>query len=399
MLFLIRFIYGYVIFKISGSRPGKFASDLMGENINLWKIKSVEGEIICASSVADFKRIQDISRRKNYSCKVKIIKKHGLPFIIASNKKRVGLAVGAVLFAVIFHVLSLFVWTIDICDFDTMSQTSAKNILRRVGFYEGVYGNFQSLKRMQTEALIDFGNLSWITINADGSFGEVNATEKYEPETNDNAPRNMKAICGGQIIRADAYSGEAKISEGDGVKAGDLLISGVVYTELGGTRFVRADGIVMAKTKYHEKFAVPKTSYRINISDDFITRYSAEIFGKTVPLTMSKTPDNKISFFTENQFDFRGTKATLSLITENIYKYDIETKRNTESSSAEIFTKQLALKEIFGFQNKKIISRTIESHEEKDSFIYDVDYRCEENIAYPVVIHTPNNIEKTLDIE
>ncbi len=381
MVAIIRFLTGYVRFRISGSRPGSFVNKLIKNGINVWDIRSVGGEIVCCTSCAEYPLVQDLCRRT--SQRVHIVKKRGVPFFAERNKKRSGLAVGFACFLLIFKLLSMYIWTVDICEFDTISQTAAKDILHRVGIYEGVRGDFESLKRMQTTAMLEFGNLSWMTINADGSRGEVNATEKELPETNDTAPRNMTARADGQVIRADAYSGAVNVAAGDGVTEGDLLISGVVQTELGGVRFTRADGVVIAKTRYLERISVPKECRIAECDEQPSSRCSARLFGAVIPLTFCTAPADHVSMYSEQQASFMGERASLSLIREDIYPYKVKTVK-VDKDTAEILMKnKMLLRELFKFSDKNIVSRTTEMSENNSAYLYEVRYICEEDIAAP----------------
>ncbi len=386
MLFLLRFLSGYVCFRITGSRAGSFVNKLIRAHINVWGIRADSDGIVCCVRLRDYPTVQSMCR--DSSQRVRIKAKRGVPFFLHKNRDRSGLLVGAVLFLAVFHVLSLFVWTVDICEFNTISQTAAREILGRVGLYEGVYGELGSLKRMQTTAMLEFGNLSWMTINVDGSRGEVNATEKIPEETNDTAPRNMKAAIDGQIVRADAYCGDAFVSAGDAVVKGDLLISGVVETELGGVRIVRADGTVIARTHREEKFAIPKKRRAAEYTDTPVCRYAARLFGVVVPLTFCSAPQDRAAVWSEVSAEFGGERASVSLITENIYGRRITVK---DTDCETVFKNECLLRELFCYNDKKILNKQIAVSENDNYMIYTVDYSCEENIAKPSKILVRTN--------
>lgn len=394
MVGLFRFLYGYIVFAVSGSRPGSFVSILVRSGVNVWGIRSNSGDIICCARLADYPYVQELAKRNGR--RVRIMKKRGLPFVLQKNKKRSGLVVGALLFALIFHMLSGYVWNIDYCQLDSHSQTSVKNTLERVGFYEGVSNEFESLKRMQTTAMLEFGNLSWITLNSDGSRGEVNATEKSMPETNDTAPRNMKAKTDGMIIRIDPYSGAATVSPGDAVVKGNLLISGVVQTELGGTHFERADGIVLAETKYNERFDIPKTVRMTIFDDEPQKRYACRIFGIFFPLSADRISDNTISFVKEEKANFFGENASVSLITEYIYDFNMDDAVLDKAATEVLMQKQMLLRELFKYGGRDIKHREISLSEDNHAYHFTVSYSCEEDIAAPSPIFFLSNISSSI---
>ena len=385
---LIRFTYGYVVIRISGSRPGTFVNKLVRCGMNVWGIRSHEGDIICRIRLSDTYTVMQMSR--DSSCRVRIVKKRGLPFILYKNKRRSGLVFGAAAAALIFYLLSLSIWNINICEFDTMSRTAVLETLHRVGFYEGVRGEFESLKRMQTSALLEFGNLSWITLNADGSFGEVNATEKLMIETTDNAPANIKARCDGYILRVDPYMGVPVVSAGDGVVKGNLLISGIIETE-NDIKTVRANGAVIAQTHSTERFVIPRLM-EIKIFDDApVKRYSCRLFGVIFPLTIGEADRSSLSFIKESQASYRGERASVSLITQELYGFTNNIINVDEAAASNILYDKMLLREMFRYCDKEIIDRQIERTVNKDEYIYDIYYICVEDIAMPEKIRFSEN--------
>ena len=378
---VLSFVKGSVRFKISGSRPGAFVNRLLKKGVGVKDIRSRGGEIYATCSLGDYREVLSLAR--GTSCRVHSIKKRGIPIIIYKNKNRYGLITGLICFAIIFKVLSMYIWTIDICRFDTINQTAASDILRRVGMYEGVRGDFESLKRMQTTAMLEFGNLSWITINADGCHGEVNATEKLPPATFDDAPRNLKARSSGQIIRVDTYRGTAAAASGDGIAVGDLLISGVVENADGTAAITCADGKVTARTQYTEVFCIPKEYRTAQIAETPIARKALRVFNVTVPLTLKTTPKAIVVLRRCDRLNCEGENVSVDLITEYNYEYNITQKRNTSEQAQETMRKKLLMRELFNYSERQINSREITASESKDLYIYTVKYSCEEDIAVP----------------
>ena len=265
-----------------------------------------------------------------------------------------------------------------------MSYNHVKDVMKSVGVYEGAYGNYESLKNIQTKAMIDFDNVSWITVNVDGSCAEVNISETEEKESViDSSPCNIKAETDGQVIRVDAYSGMSAVKSGDAVVKGNLLISGVVETELGGTHLEHASGLVWARTERSERFIVEKNCGFSEYESNPSKRYSANIFNITVPLTFSHfSPErNYFNFIEENRAEFKGRSASVSLVGESVYFYDEKEIARSESLADEVFNAEMLLNELFCYGDKKIIDRAIMHSADKENYYYEVRYVCEEDIG------------------
>lgn len=393
MVRLLRLLRGYVVFVIKGSCPERFINICTYNGVNVWGVKSREGEVYCCTLAANYKIIRKLSRR--CSAKIRLKNKRGLPFVLRKNKKRVGLLIGAVCFLLIFKVLSMFVWNLDIYGMQSISECYARQVMKNVGIYEGMYGSFDSLQNIQTKAMIEFGNVSWLTVNIDGSSGEVNISESVvKGEIIDkNSPCNIKADCDAQILRVDAYEGISIVQSGDAVVKGNLLISGVMENEQGAVSLVRANGVVWAKTERTENFSFAKNSRVVSYSDVPERRYSCRIFNFVLPLT-GKTLSSGSSYFyfnDERKAEFNGKAASISLITENIYSYERSTVTIDEGTSKNMLNAEIMLKELFNYNNKKIINRTVKSSTDDKYYNYEVIYECEEDIGIQNEIITDEN--------
>ena len=391
MVFLIRFFTGYVRFAVSGSRPGRIVNELLRSGINVWGVTAHSGEITCCVSRADYPAVQELCR--GTSRRVHIKAKRGLPFIMSKHRRRSGLAVGLLCYIVIFRVLSLFIWNVEICEFDTMSRASVTETLGRVGIYEGVRSDFESLKRMQTSAMIEFGNLSWITINADGSRAEVNATEKLPAVENDDSPRNIKASIDGQIIRADVYKGTAAVRSGDAVVRGDLLISGVVENASGSVRFERAAGVVTARTRYLERFEIPKTHRAAVWRDTNEMRYSCGIFSAEIPIGFTAYGEGRIALTSRSEARFLGESTKASLTTQRLYSVEVAETQLDQAAAQSLFSAKMILRELFRYSGKKITSRSTNVYFDGGKYNFETSYTCEEDISAPSPIRIDSDID------
>ncbi|MBQ2604638.1 MAG: sporulation protein YqfD [Clostridia bacterium] len=392
---IFRFFKGYVTLKISGSMPERFVNVLTQNGVSVWGVKSIGGNVFCRTSAGNFKYIKKLVKHK--SVRVHICEKYGLPFIVNRHKNRKGLLVGGVLFLAVFNVLSLFVWNIDVYGFENMSVWRAKNVMESVGVYEGVYNKFSSLRDVQNKALIAFGDVSWITVNIDGSSGEVNISETIKQGDVQALPCNIVADCEAQIIRVDAQKGMAVVKSGDAVAKGNLLISGFVKTPLGSTVLDTAQGAVIAKTVRTQKIIIPKEYTYKSIYSDGIHRRNVRVYGLLIPLSFQSVGVNSdyLSFVDEERFVFREKKAAFSFVDEDIYYYGDKKVILTENAVSDYLNTELLLREVFEYGDKKIIGRNIKITAENDNYNCIAQYNCEEDIGVKkeIIFDTENSAE------
>ena len=382
MISVLRFLRGYIDFAISGSLPETFLNTLTESGISVWNVKSREGVIYARTLALNYRYIVGSARKKNV--RVRVIRKYGVPFFLHRNRKRIGIPIGSVCFLVIFAILSKFIWYVNIYGNENIPYSRAKSVLEELGVHEGAKAKFDSLRDLQNKALLRFGDLSWITINTEGSTAEAKMTETTK-ETTENPEKhyNITAKCGGQIIRADVEKGMPYVQSGDAVAQGSLLIGGFVQTELGSTILDTARGVILAKTEHTERISVPKRKTYRSYEDSLVTRRNAELFGLKMPLEMKSVRGDteKIGFLTESSLDFKGKTAPINLISEHIFYFDTQTENVGEKLAEDMFNAERALLELFSYSDKKIIGREVSFSDDDDYYYYDIVYSCEEDIG------------------
>ena len=84
---LLRLILGYVRVEIEGYYIERFINICQNKKILIWNLKRENGvKLFCNIGIKDFKKLKIISRKTN--CKIKIVKKKGIPFLLHRYKKR-----------------------------------------------------------------------------------------------------------------------------------------------------------------------------------------------------------------------------------------------------------------------------------------------------------------------
>ena len=99
----------------------------------------------------------------------------------------------------------------------------------------------------------------------------------------------MVAAADGILTHVEAWSGDAQFRAGDGVRKGEVLISGAVTLDPPplveadlGTMTVRAEGRVLARTWRTLEARAPLTAAGKRYTGEEVTRYSLELLGRRV---------------------------------------------------------------------------------------------------------------------
>ena len=84
---LLTLIMGYVRIEVEGYYVERFINICTNRKILVWNLKREKGvKLYLNIGINDFKNLVDIAKKTN--CKVKILRKRGIPFLLSRYKKR-----------------------------------------------------------------------------------------------------------------------------------------------------------------------------------------------------------------------------------------------------------------------------------------------------------------------
>lgn len=254
---IIRHLYtelsGYVNIKVEGFFVERFINMCLAQDIFLWNIKNENNVLVKLKiSVADFKKIKKIAKKTK--SKVKIETKVGLPFFLYHYRKRkIFLILACIVFLLIF-ILTRFVWNIEITGTKNISVEELRAVLKEEGIKEGILKNSIETEEVINTIRLKREDIAWIGIKIKGTNVIVEVVEaKEKPEVIDETKIcNIVAKKSATISKIIVQNGTARVSVGDAVNAGDLLVEGVMEGQYTGTRQVNAEATIYGKISYEK---------------------------------------------------------------------------------------------------------------------------------------------------
>lgn len=232
---LYLYIFGYIDIRVSGFFTERFINLCFAKSIFLWKLNRISsGEIEARIMKCDFYKLRKIA--KNSKCKVKLVRKRGLPFIINRYKKRKVFAITFMVVAILIFSLTRFVWNIEInCDGE-FNKTQIINILNRNGIEEGKPISKINTSKTINDICMNGENISWCGIKIKGTNVIVSLEKAVlQDEIFDETKLcDIVAKKDGVVTKIVARNGTPIVKEGDMIKSGDILISNIIegkYTE------------------------------------------------------------------------------------------------------------------------------------------------------------------------
>lgn len=243
------FLCGYVIIRIEGLSFEKLFNLAAQNGILLYDtVRPAYTTVELKLSAAHFRKLKKILPEK-YS--MRVLKKAGMPYIFLSIFARKALLVGLVLIAAAVGAASVYVWDIRVSGEDVDSYDIKKE-LETLGITTGMLKSKIDTKQLEQHFIIEHDDIAWIDASIKGVVLNIRVVPALPvPEIwDENTPCNIVATKDGYVTSVLALNGRAMVKEGDVVRKGDLLISGVIWDEGSDRLMFAARGEVLANVWY-----------------------------------------------------------------------------------------------------------------------------------------------------
>ncbi len=252
---------GYVILQIEGLGLARFLQRLLLSGVRVFCIRRVDETTATLGVLArDFKRLRPIRRRER--CRIRILKRHGFPFVWKRLRRRPVLLYGVPLCVAALWILGTRIWTIRI---EGAVRTDPGEVYAMLGEHglsigKRPKGNVLILAADDLSARLK--DAAWVSLNRAGILLRVTVHESDpQTETPDwSTPADLIAKKDAVVVSVETKRGKAQVQPGQPVKRGDVLISGhVVYSEDRTAYDTRADGTVTGACVYIAESELPAT--------------------------------------------------------------------------------------------------------------------------------------------
>lgn len=244
---------GYVYICVEGFYIEKVINSCKKNNIALINLNRKSNTIMYANlSIKNFREFSKIV--KCNSCKVKIIKKHGFPFVVKKYRKRKVFILAIILFSIVLLILSQFIWNIEI-DGDECLKKVVISIVKEEGLDVGKLKKSVDLEKIINRIRTDEPKIAWVGIKMKGTDVKIEFIKIDDVPNiiNENDYCNIVAKKDAIVEKIVAQNGTLQVREGDEVKSGDVLISGTMEGKYTGVQNVHPVGTVIGKVLYKER--------------------------------------------------------------------------------------------------------------------------------------------------
>ncbi len=384
---ILAFFRGYIKVEISGRYPERLINICAARGVFLWDISRGNNGVVTAyMSIKGFKHMPAIAKKA--SCRVHILNKYGMPFIIHRHRRRYMFVTGIAIFLIACYIFSLFVWKIEIVGDETINRADLMQSLSKHGLHIGSFANGVDNEKVKRGVMSDMSDVAWVGIIINGSGAQVEVRRRVpKPDIVDEGRVcNIVASHDGVITALNITNGVKYVDVGNVVYKGQILVSGVIETKASGIMTVPASGIITATT-WHEKTGVipEKKQVRFRTGKEK-SKHIIKIFGWKIPLFV----DDKVPF---KHFDreskvkkllkIKNFSLPFSFHYDKFYDVDISYEELSLDEGKAILKEQLC-KEVENELDPSAVVKKITWSEGVDAngkTTLTVSYECSENIA------------------
>jgi len=268
--------------------------------------------------------------------------------VIKQYKKRKLLYIGCILFVSAFIILNQFIWKIEITGCQTVSESAVREKLEECGLKVGVFRPFLDEQKLKNNMLIKMPELAWLWADKTGSKVTVEIKEKKpKPEMYDqDAFCNIVAKKDGVIDSMIVTYGSPLVKIGDSVRAGDILVSGLLISEKNAApRMVQSHADIYARVWYEKTRAYSLLRPVYSETGAMEKKYTLHLFGYDLALYRDKNSPFEL-FETQTEKKectlfgiYMGLGITRKTYIEQTVTYEqISAESMAETSAAELLS-------------------------------------------------------------
>ncbi|MBE5822176.1 MAG: sporulation protein YqfD [Clostridiales bacterium] len=385
---ILDYIFGKVTILVEGFFIEKYINICTNRKIELSNIQRENSCMFTANvSIKDYKKLKNIGKKTK--CKYKIVKKRGLPFILHKYRKRRFLLLIPITIIILLIISTSFIYDIRIVtEGEEYTEEYKQYIiqeLEKLGVKKYIYKYNIDDKNIENQMLINVEDLSWIEFKIKGVVLNVDIRKRViGPEViNNNEFSNIIAIKPGIIEKVVATQGKSAVEKGDMVYEGDVLISGVIPSEIIDEKYVNAQGEVFAKVWYKEDINVNFYEENTSYTGSEIKRFGTKLLNKKIFFGKLSTNYKEYdTIINESKLSVKGKQFPI-VIYEYIIKEKVTTSINRTYEEALKYANEILEKNISTNFNQDtvILNKSNNITEYNGGVNVELIYECLEQIG------------------
>ena len=382
---LFNYIIGYIRISIEGYYIERFINICRNNKIAIWKLKRDKNvKLELNVGIRDLRKLKKIL--KQTQCKMKILRKRGLPFLFNKYRKRKIFFAFLLLIIILLAITSNFVWNVEVIIEENEQMDNIYQDVVNNGLSIGKLKSQINTKEIINKVRLDRDDIAWMGIELKGTNAIVKLVKATaKPEIVDESDYcSIVSDKQGIITKINAQNGTIAAKVGDTVNIGTPLINGWMEGKYTGIRYVHAKGEIEAKVWHTKRKIIPYNTTERKETGELEEKYKIKINNFEINLSkrLSKfeiydtiDTEKKIKIFSDFYLPISLVKITNKEIQEEQKTYTIEEAKNIGIQELqEELDNEIEDKE-------KIVNKIINTYEKEDGIEVYITYEVLENIG------------------
>ena len=281
----VRKITGELEVTATGLSPEKLLNLAAKNHISLSGVRRLSYTQLCFNiGPADYNRLKKLLPEGRY--KLNIGSSRGLSLMLYAFRARYCLIAGIIISIVLAFFASSRIWFVKVRGCEKVSEENVLQLLESYGLKSVASVSGEELDEMEKRLMQDISDISWVGISRRGVniYAYIKESSELPESTPIDKPADVIALKDGVVEKVTVLQGRAVVTQGQTVRAGDVLISGeLIYQDLP-YQYIYALGDVQARIWYSGERKISLVqSETVRTGNTAVVR-TMRIFGQDIPL-------------------------------------------------------------------------------------------------------------------
>lgn len=252
----------HLVVQVRGPHLERFINACVTKGLRLWGVQRLSHEVLIVRMDApSFRTLRHIDRRAHWE--IRIVERFGGGFLLGRLLRRRAFFWGGVVAALVGYVLSLHIWFVTVEGTERVREKDVVAVAATAGLTPGALKSSIDAQQIQRALLLELHDLVWAGVEVRGTRAVITVSERRLPDQGLQGPGHIVASRDGIVERISVLAGTPVVEAGETVRAGQVLISGLLTPgspefaeriERGEAPYLKAEGSVRALV-WHEAHA------------------------------------------------------------------------------------------------------------------------------------------------
>ncbi|WP_141506072.1 sporulation protein YqfD [Paenibacillus luteus] len=360
---------GMVTVHIRGGQPEELVNRALAGGLQLSSIRwTSRGLLEFEISVSDFFGLR--TYLKETGCRVHVIQRKGLPFLLVKAEKRKLFAAGIVLFFALIFMLSSLVWSIEVQGNVKLSEDQIRLAAKQEGLYPMQWSfRLTDADVLSKELVRKLPGSTWVGVEKKGTKVLIQVVESTIPnQASLQNPRHLVASADAVVTEIIAEAGRPVVRKNTKVKKDQTLISGTIGGEEN-SRTVVAKGKVRGLVWYEFEVASPMIQHVKVYTGEKKVKWFAVIGSRALQVSgfgkNEYTASEAIRY--EQKASWRDWSIPIGRMKETVMETRMEDRNLTEEEAKTVGILQAKADVLIKAGSDAVIRDEIVLHEKADN--------------------------------